>query len=175
MNASEMNGIFDGKTINSRHFNNFHCWFSQCISGIFPYAGLDLAIYEGLKNWYIEKHDLKNEKRPGLLVIVGIPLVSSSCGQAASYPLTLVRTRLQVASTNNLPKVSFVRMLWEILRAEGYRGLYRGFAPNAMKAGPAAVISYLTYETALNFFGIHMTWRGKERGNMDNVIDDFCK
>ncbi|OQR78695.1 calcium-binding mitochondrial carrier protein SCaMC-2-like [Tropilaelaps mercedesae] len=126
--------------------------------GIFPYAGLDLAIYEGLKNWYIKKHDGKNDnKRPSLLVIVGIPLVSSSCGQAASYPLTLVRTRLQAATTTQVPKVSFINMLWNILQTEGYRGLYRGFAPNAMKAGPAAVISYMTYETALNFFGVQMT------------------
>lgn len=131
-------------------------WISP--TGIFPYAGLDLAIYEGLKNWYIEKHDTNSEnKRPGILVIVGIPLVSSSCGQAASYPLTLVRTRLQVASNSQVAKVSFVGLLWDILRTEGYRGLYRGFAPNAMKAGPAAVISYLTYETALNFFGVQMT------------------
>jgi len=38
----------------------------------------------------------KNED-PGVFVLLGCGTVSSTCGQLASYPLALVRTRLQAA------------------------------------------------------------------------------
>jgi len=48
-----------------------------------------------LKLWYI-RNNPKNED-PGVFVLLGCGTVSSTCGQLASYPLALVRTRLQAA------------------------------------------------------------------------------
>ena len=64
--------------------------------GIIPYAGIDLAIYETLKKFYVKRHpDLKE---PGVLALLACGTCSSTCGQLASYPLALVRTRLQARS-----------------------------------------------------------------------------
>ena len=47
-----------------------------------------------LKNFYLNYH--KNESAdPGVLVLLACGTVSSTCGQLASYPLSLVRTKLQ--------------------------------------------------------------------------------
>ena len=39
-----------------------------------------------------------NNHKPTVPVLLGCGIVSSACGQLASYPLLLVRTRLQVCA-----------------------------------------------------------------------------
>jgi len=63
--------------------------------GIIPYAGIDLAVYETLKKSWLRNH-LETDK-PSVWILLGCGTVSSTCGQIASYPLALVRTRLQAA------------------------------------------------------------------------------
>lgn len=62
----------------------------QC--GILPYAGVDICLFELLKDRLLEKYD----GDPPHAAIVGGGMVSSSIAQFVSYPLALVRTRLQV-------------------------------------------------------------------------------
>lgn len=83
--------------------------------------------------------------------------MSSSCGQVASYPLALVRTRLQAQiglSSKDDNMVSVFRSIW---RNEGLPGLYRGIAPNFMKVAPAVSISYVVYEHARIALGASMS------------------
>lgn len=47
-----------------------------------------------LKNTWLQKYS-KNTADPGVLVLLACGTVSSTCGQIASYPLALVRTRMQ--------------------------------------------------------------------------------
>ena len=62
--------------------------------GIIPYAGIDLAIYETLKNKICEKFS-REKKSPHALVLLGCGTFSSCCGQLAAYPFALIRTKLQ--------------------------------------------------------------------------------
>ncbi|XP_076320844.1 mitochondrial adenyl nucleotide antiporter SLC25A24-B-like isoform X1 [Tachypleus tridentatus] len=80
----------------------FYRGYLPNLLGILPYAGIDLAIYETLKNIYISHHP--REEYPGIFVLLGCGTISSSCGQVASYPLALVeldfkhkRTRRKIA------------------------------------------------------------------------------
>lgn len=71
--------------------------------------------------------------------------MSSTCGQLASYPLALVRTRLQAAPPE-VARAGMVSMAQNILKKNGFFGLYSGIAPNFMKVLPAVSISYVIYE-----------------------------
>ena len=62
--------------------------------GIIPYAGVDIAVFEMLKERLLDEY----EGFPPAHMILGAGMVSSSIAQFASYPLALTRTRLQVGA-----------------------------------------------------------------------------
>ncbi|KFM73996.1 Calcium-binding mitochondrial carrier protein SCaMC-2-A, partial [Stegodyphus mimosarum] len=135
---------------------SFYRGYVPNLLGIIPYAGIDLAIYETLKKTYIRRHP--EETDPGILVLLGCGTASSSCGQIASYPLALVRTRLQAQAVTNdsNSSASMVGLFKTIIQREGVAGLYRGITPNFMKVAPAVSISYVVYEYSRRALGVTM-------------------
>ncbi|XP_074871147.1 mitochondrial adenyl nucleotide antiporter SLC25A25 isoform X1 [Carettochelys insculpta] len=122
--------------------------------GIIPYAGIDLAVYETLKNTWLQRYAV-NSADPGVFVLLACGTISSTCGQLASYPLALVRTRMQAqASVEGAPEVTMSGLFKHILKTEGAIGLYRGLAPNFMKVIPAVSISYVVYENLKMTLGV---------------------
>ncbi|XP_019331418.1 mitochondrial adenyl nucleotide antiporter SLC25A25 isoform X2 [Alligator mississippiensis] len=122
--------------------------------GIIPYAGIDLAVYETLKNAWLQRYAV-NSADPGVFVLLACGTMSSTCGQLASYPLALVRTRMQAqASVEGAPHVTMRGLFSHILKTEGAFGLYRGLAPNFMKVIPAVSISYVVYENLKMTLGV---------------------
>ncbi|CAJ1076607.1 calcium-binding mitochondrial carrier protein SCaMC-3-like [Xyrichtys novacula] len=122
--------------------------------GIIPYAGIDLAVYETLKNAWLQRFCVGSAD-PGVLVLLGCGTVSSTCGQLASYPLALIRTRMQAqASTEGKPKLTMVGQFRHIIAHEGVPGLYRGITPNFLKVIPAVSISYVVYEHMKKVLGV---------------------
>ena len=66
----------------------------MCVQlGIIPFAGVDIAAFEIFKEHLLHKY----HGDPPPLSILGAGMMSSSIAQFASYPLALVRTRLQVS------------------------------------------------------------------------------
>lgn len=91
----------------------------QC--GILPYAGVDICLFELLKDKLLEQYD----GDPPHAAIVGGGMVSSSIAQFVSYPLALVRTRLQVGG--GLSHRGGARVLQPCARA-GDRGQRRAWS-----------------------------------------------
>lgn len=71
---------------------SFYRGYVPNLLGIIPYAGIDLAVYETLKKKYLAHHQTE---QPSFLVLLACGSASSTLGQVCSYPLALVRTRLQ--------------------------------------------------------------------------------
>nr|XP_046231445.1 calcium-binding mitochondrial carrier protein SCaMC-2 isoform X1 [Scatophagus argus] len=114
--------------------------------GIIPYAGIDLAVYETLKNSWLQRF-ATDSADPGVFVLLACGTTSSTCGQLSSYPLALVRTRMQAQATlQGGPQMNMTGLFRHIIRTEGVMGLYRGLAPNFMKVIPSVSISYVVYE-----------------------------
>ncbi|XP_063796185.1 mitochondrial adenyl nucleotide antiporter SLC25A24 [Pseudophryne corroboree] len=146
--TGQYNGMFDcaKKILKKEGVRAFYKGYLPNILGIIPYAGIDLAIYETLKNAWLQKY-ATDSANPGVMVLLGCGTVSSTCGQLASYPLALIRTRMQAqASIEGAPQLSMGSLFRKIIAKEGFLGLYRGIAPNFMKVIPAVSISYVVYE-----------------------------
>ncbi|KAK8968796.1 hypothetical protein KSP40_PGU019975 [Platanthera guangdongensis] len=62
------------------------------------------------------------------------------------YPVSLVKTRMQVASKNYAQKTAF-DVVRNILKAEGIQGLYRGFGVVITFTVPARIIFLTSFET----------------------------
>uniref|UniRef100_A0A2A4JEN3 Calcium-binding mitochondrial carrier protein SCaMC-2 n=1 Tax=Heliothis virescens TaxID=7102 RepID=A0A2A4JEN3_HELVI len=135
----------------------FYKGYIPNILGIVPYAGIDLAVYETLKKKYISKYQAHNEQ-PGMLLLLACGSTSCTLGQVCSYPLALVRTRLQAQEKAAPGAEGTMRGVFrDIVKREGVRGLYRGITPNFIKVIPAVSISYVVYEYASRSLGVNMT------------------
>lgn len=84
-----------------------------------------------LKNSYLKSHN-KNEQ-PAFWILLLCGTASSTAGQVCSYPLALVRTRLQAELSPAKSPNTMMGVFYDILHREGVRGLYRGLMPNFLK------------------------------------------
>lgn len=82
-------------------FKVFYRGYWPNLFGIIPYAGIDLAVYETLKQKLLKQYS-KNQEQPSALLLLSCGTFSSCCGQLAAYPLALVRTKLQSQAGANL-------------------------------------------------------------------------
>ncbi|KAF9622461.1 hypothetical protein IFM89_031667 [Coptis chinensis] len=115
------------------------------ILGIIPYAGIDLAAYEKLKD--MSKTYILHESEPGPLTQLGCGTISGALGATCVYPLQVIRTRLQAQRSNSSAAYKGMSdVFWRTLQHEGIRGFYRGIFPNLLKVVPSASITYMVYE-----------------------------
>uniref|UniRef100_A0A667XF75 Solute carrier family 25 member 24 n=1 Tax=Myripristis murdjan TaxID=586833 RepID=A0A667XF75_9TELE len=154
--TGQYSGMYDcaKKILKREGVKAFYKGYIPNMLGIIPYAGIDLTVYESLKNFWLS-HYAKDTANPGIFVLLGCGTISSTCGQLASYPLALVRTRMQAqASVEGSEQLPMGRLVKKILEKEGFFGLYRGILPNFMKVIPAVSISYVVYEYMRSGLGI---------------------
>ncbi|KAJ8376157.1 hypothetical protein SKAU_G00067370 [Synaphobranchus kaupii] len=154
--TGQYSGMFDcaKKILKKEGVKAFYKGYIPNILGIIPYAGIDLAVYESLKNAWLARY-AKDTANPGIIVLLCCGTLSSTCGQLASYPLALVRTRMQAqASLEGSEQLSMSQLVTKIVKKEGFFGLYRGILPNFMKVIPAVSISYVVYEYMRTGLGI---------------------
>lgn len=96
--TGQYTGIMDAasKIYVAEGARSFYRGYIPNILGIIPYAGIDLAVYETLKKKYLSHH---KTEQPSFWLLLACGSASSTLGQVCSYPLALVRTRLQAQGT----------------------------------------------------------------------------
>ncbi|KAK7082651.1 hypothetical protein SK128_008298 [Halocaridina rubra] len=115
--------------------------------GVIPYAGTSFGIYETLKHYY---SSYSHRDKPNPLERMMFGAVAGLVGQSSSYPLDIVRRRMQTANVtgNGNSYKTIWGTLTKVYREEGLcHGLYKGLSMNWIK-GPIAVgISFATFDT----------------------------
>lgn len=116
--------------------------------GMFPYASIDLFMFETLKRKMIARNmrlkGVKHEEDalPGNFTLALMGGFSGAIGASAVYPLNLLRTRLQSQGTVGHPRTytGIVDVTKQTLKYEGVKGLFKGLTPNLLKVVPAVSI-----------------------------------
>ncbi|TRY92179.1 hypothetical protein DNTS_014320 [Danionella cerebrum] len=118
--------------------------FTPTILGVIPYAGLSFFTYETLKKLHVE-HTGCTEPSPVERLCFGA--CAGLISQSASYPLDVVRRRMQTAGVTGHTYASILGTIREIVTEEGViRGLYKGLSMNWVK-GPITVgMSFMTFD-----------------------------
>ncbi|XP_004079244.1 mitochondrial coenzyme A transporter SLC25A42 [Oryzias latipes] len=118
--------------------------FTPTILGVVPYAGLSFFTYETLKKLHAER---TGRAHPYSYERLTFGACAGLIGQSASYPLDVVRRRMQTAGVTGHTYGTIFGTMREIVSEEGFiRGLYKGLSMNWVK-GPIAVgISFTTFD-----------------------------
>ncbi|KAL7072143.1 hypothetical protein ACQ4LE_008445 [Meloidogyne hapla] len=130
------------KECKTHGFLTFYRGLYPTLLGVMPYAGLSFFTYETLKLVYKKEF---GDKPMHPLLRMSCGAVAGTIGQFSSYPLDIIRRRMQTGKIDSNKNV--IRVLIEIWIFEGlFRGLYKGISMNWIK-GPIAVgISFTTYD-----------------------------
>ncbi|KAI4828990.1 mitochondrial coenzyme A transporter SLC25A42-like [Pseudochaenichthys georgianus] len=118
--------------------------FTPTIMGVIPYAGITFYTFETLKKIHAEKTK-RPQPHPHERLAFGA--CAGLIGQSASYPLDVVRRRMQTAGVTGSAYATVLGTMRAIVTQEGViRGLYKGLSMNWLK-GPIAVgISLSTFD-----------------------------
>lgn len=133
--------------------------FAPTMLGVIPYAGASFFTYETLKRLRAESTG-SSELHPAERLVFGA--LGGLIGQSSSYPLDIVRRRMQTAPLTGHTYTSIWGTLRSVYLEEGLiGGLYKGLSMNWVK-GPIAVgISFMTFDIsqqALRKFIIFVGW-----------------
>ncbi|CAH8265107.1 unnamed protein product [Arabidopsis lyrata] len=113
--------------------------------GVGPSLAINFAAYESMKSfWHSHRPNDSN-----LVVTLVSGGLAGAVSSTATYPLDLVRRRMQVEGAGGRARVYNTGLFGtfkHIFKSEGIRGLYRGILPEYYKVVPGVGIVFMTYE-----------------------------
>jgi solute carrier family 25 (mitochondrial carrier protein), member 16 len=136
-----------------RGFTYLYRGLGPTLLGILPYAGVSFFTYGNLKSFcyhYIPTYTLRRSDHEELKISVRLACgaMAGALGQTASYPLDIIRRRMQahelsahVPLYRNIPHA--IQTIW---KSQGFRGFYVGLSVNYIKVAPAVSISFVSFE-----------------------------
>jgi solute carrier family 25 phosphate transporter 23/24/25/41 len=135
------------------YFFPFFKGWSMMILATFPANALTLGLYNVLKDIAATQY------KDGKIGTSGATLcgsASSLIGALLTYPLGVIKSRLQVSGTPGHVKEfnGLTDALIKTWEKEGVKGFYRGMVPSLLKHVPSQAIAFVTYDTLMTRLGL---------------------
>lgn len=121
--------------------------YTPTVIGSAIYSGIGFGVYESLKKFHAEYN---KGRTPMGLETWCMGAVAGVCGQCSSYPLDIVRRRMQTAGVTGHTKeyTAILKTARLVYTQEGVKkGLYKGLSMNWIKGPISNGVSFLVFET----------------------------
>ncbi|KAK7196281.1 mitochondrial carrier protein-like protein [Novymonas esmeraldas] len=131
----------------------FYRGFTPNMVGIVVYRGLEMGLYSSAQQsimvyrMQVRKMN-RHEASLGSAEVGAVGMFSSIVAQTVSYPLNVIRTRLQTQGTNGRAKkyTGMVDCMVKMIRNKGVTSLFSGLTANYLKAVPASACTFVVFE-----------------------------
>lgn len=148
--------------------SNFYRGFSATILGMLPYAGMSFLTHDTAHDLFRHPAIAKYSTLPKPLNHpAGKPAplrswaelcsggIAGLVSQTASYPLEVIRRRMQVGGTvGDGRRLKIAETARTILRERGLMGFWVGLSIGYVKVVPMVAVSFYTYERVKEWLGI---------------------
>ncbi|KAH7286556.1 hypothetical protein KP509_32G012500 [Ceratopteris richardii] len=145
-------GIRDvfSKVVQANGLKGLYRGIGPTLCGIVPYAGLKFFVYESLKN------GLSDELHENVFVKLACGGVAGMVGQTFTYPLDVVRRRMQVQAVGFSSQTykGTLDGLVSIIRSHGVKQLFAGLSINYIKLVPSVAIGFTAYDIVKSWMGV---------------------
>ncbi|XP_076883971.1 putative mitochondrial adenine nucleotide transporter BTL1 [Bidens hawaiensis] len=131
------------KMYKNEGIGSFYSGLSPTLMGMLPYSTCFYFTYDTMKKSYCMAHKKKALSRLEMLLIGALSGLTAS---TLSFPLEVARKRLMVGALRGKCPPHMAAALSEIVREEGFGGLYRGWSASCLKVMPSSGITWMFYE-----------------------------
>ncbi|KAF2068357.1 hypothetical protein CYY_010317 [Polysphondylium violaceum] len=123
---------------------------SAAVLNIAPFSALNFTFYEAIKE--NTKKYIINDPPVYFSSLYGA--LSGSITMTILYPLDVVKRRLMLQRYYKDPNQhkNFIHCIYQIVKKEGIRALYKGLKPAYLKVIPTVSINFFCYELTLTLF-----------------------
>ncbi|KAI1179354.1 mitochondrial carrier domain-containing protein [Nemania sp. FL0916] len=147
---------------------NFYRGFSTTMLGMVPYAGMGFMTHDSIGDVFrsslLQKHatlpqpaNAPADKAAPLRAWAELTAggISGAVSQTISYPLEVIRRRMQVAgAVGDGHRLRIAEAAGMIFRERGFRGFFVGLTIGYAKIIPMSAVSFYTYERSKTILGI---------------------
>lgn len=145
---------------------NFYRGFSPTVVGMLPYAGMSFLTHDTVGDWLRgpslapyttipEKQHSSSRPRLNNPAQLTAGALAGLVSQTASYPLEVIRRRMQVSGAAGDGKMLSMReTAARILAERGVGGFFVGLGIGYLKVMPMVAVSFWVYERAKGWLGI---------------------
>ncbi|KAG5493280.1 hypothetical protein GH5_02022 [Leishmania sp. Ghana 2012 LV757] len=133
----------------------FYRGFLPNMVGIVFYRGLEMGLYSSAQQSIMMyrmqvKKANRHEASLSSAEVGVVGMFSSTVAQTVSYPLNVIRTRLQTQGSNGRATkyTGMVDCMVKMIRNKGVTSLFSGLTANYLKAVPASACTFVVFEWA---------------------------
>lgn len=131
----------------------FYRGFSATMVGMIPYAGVSFLSWGYLRARFLPI-SIENSK-PTRFADLAIGAVSGAAAQTVSYPLEVIRRRMQVGGLTHPDKwMSWGTTVRSVWRTGGWKGFYVGLSIGYLKVVPMTAVSYAVWQEGKRLLGV---------------------
>ncbi|RNE99539.1 ADP/ATP mitochondrial carrier protein [Trypanosoma rangeli] len=131
----------------------FYRGFTPNMVGVFLYRGLEVGIYstaqQQIMMYRMHKYGMnRHDAALSYMETAGVGMVASVIAQTMTYPLNVVRTRLQTQGINGreIKYKGMVDCFIKMVRGKGVASLFSGLTANYLKVIPASTSMFVVFE-----------------------------